>query len=84
MQDTIEWVQLSDGSAGKTYFWNRRTHVSLWLALEGMKVVWVGTRDEGYDLPPLPPGPEEYMLCALLVSVVCTPLSASSGSRHST
>ena len=67
--DTIEWVQLSDGNTGKTYFWNRRTHVSSWLAPEGMKVVWIGTRDEEgvlcycqetrvsmYDLPPLPPG----------------------------
>ena len=33
--DTIEWVQLSDGNTGKTYFWNRRTRVSSWLVPEG-------------------------------------------------
>ena len=70
--------RLGRGAAGKRrcivlepgHFWNRRTHQTIWKPLEGIKVVWVGTRNaEGevyywyrgtrvstLDLPPLPPG----------------------------
>ena len=70
MPDSIEWVQLRDGNAGKTHHWNRRIRASVWKAPAGVEVVWFGTRDEKwvlyywhtdtrvstYDLPPLPPG----------------------------
>ena len=68
MPDSIEWVQLSDDK-GRTYYWNRRTRVTRWKPLPGIRVVWVGEKDSGgevwywhngtrvstYDLPPLPP-----------------------------
>ena len=61
--------QLEDAPV-KTHFWNRRTWKSVWKPLPGVKVVWVGTRDEEgvfyhwhkvtrvsrYDLPPLSGG----------------------------
>ena len=46
MPDSIEWVQLRDGNAGKTYYWNRRTRATVWKAPSGVKVVWVGERPE--------------------------------------
>ena len=44
--DSIEWVQLRDGDAGKTYFWNRRTRATVWKSPPGVKVVWFGERTE--------------------------------------
>ena len=55
---------------GKTYFWNRRTNSTVWLAPDGVEVVWYGEKDEEgrvwywhrdtrvstFLLPPLPPG----------------------------
>ena len=43
---STEWVQLREGDAGKTYYWNRRTNRSVWKAPAGVEVVWYGTRDE--------------------------------------
>ena len=34
------WVQMQED--GKTHFWNRRTHQTIWKPPEGIKVVWVG------------------------------------------
>ena len=70
LEVSVEWVQLRDGDAGKSYFWNRRTRATVWKVPAGVEVVWYGTRDEKgvlcywhrdtrvstYDLPPLPPG----------------------------
>ena len=66
----LEWVRLNERHVGKTYFWNRRTNGTVWLAPDGVEVVWYGEKDqEGrvwywhrdtristFDLPPLPPG----------------------------
>ena len=41
-----EWVQLRDGDAGKTYYWNRRTNQTVWQPPAGVEVVWVGTWEE--------------------------------------
>ena len=70
LPDSIEWVQLRERHAGKTYCWNRRTHSTVWQAPAGVEVVWVGERDEEgavyywhrdmrvstFVLPPLPLG----------------------------
>ena len=45
LPDSVEWVQLRDGNAGKAYFWNRRTRATVWKARAGVEVVWYGTRD---------------------------------------
>ena len=66
MPVSTEWVQLSDGDAGKTNYCNRRTNSTVWKAPAGVEVVWVGSQDERglryfwhrvsrvsrYDLPP--------------------------------
>ena len=44
MPDSIEWVELCDDK-GKTHFWNRRSNETAWNPPEGIKVVWVGTKD---------------------------------------
>ena len=44
--DSIEWVQLSDGDTGRTYFRNRRTCTTEWKPPPGIRVVWVGERTE--------------------------------------
>ena len=63
-----EWVELCDAE-GRTYFWNRRSHATVWKTPPGAQIVWVGERDEeggvwywhrrtrasGYTLPPLSP-----------------------------
>ena len=68
---STEWVQLRDGNAGKTYYWNRRTRATVWKAPAGVEVVWHGNsrtekgvlyywhrdaRVSAYHLRPLPPG----------------------------
>ena len=67
--DSVEWVQLSDDTTSKAYFWHRRTHQTAWPPA-GIEVVWVGSLDkEGvlycwhkgtrvsrFDFPPLTPG----------------------------
>ena len=68
LPDSIEWVQLRERKAGKTFYWNRRTRATVWKAPAGVEVVWIGERtEEGvyywhrdtrfstFD-PPLPPG----------------------------
>ena len=70
LEDSVEWVQLWERFAGKTYYWNRRTNSTVWQTPPGVKVVWIGERNEEggvwywhrdtrvrtYTLPPLPPG----------------------------
>ena len=69
LEGSVEWVQLRDGNSGKTYYWNRRTFSTVWKPPPGVKVVWVGERNEEggvwcwhrdtrvstFDLPPVPP-----------------------------
>ena len=66
--DSVEWVKLCDDN-GKTHCWNRRSNKTAWNP-EGIKVVWVGTKNSKgvlyfwhkvsrvstFILPPLPPG----------------------------
>ena len=70
LEDSVEWVRLRDDNSGKPYYWNRRTRASAWKPPPGVKVVWIGERNEEgvvwywhrdtrvstFDLPPLPPG----------------------------
>ena len=70
LQDSVEWARLRDDNSGKPYYWNRRTRASAWQPPPGVKVVWIGERNEEglvwywrrdtrvstFDLPPLPPG----------------------------
>ena len=70
LEDSVEWVRLRDDNSGKPYYWNRRTRASAWQPPPGVKVVWIGERNEEglvwywhrdtrvstFDLPPLPPG----------------------------
>ena len=69
LEVSVEWVQLRERKAGKSFYWNRRTRATVWKAPAGVEVVWIGERtEEGvhywhrdtrvstYDLPPLPPG----------------------------
>ena len=70
MLDSIEWVQLREHHAGKSFYWNRRTRASAWQPPPGVRVVWVGERNEEggvyywhrdtrvstFILPPLPHG----------------------------
>ena len=46
-RDSVEWVvaQRNDNS-GKPYCWNRRTLSAVWKPPPGVKVVWVGERNE--------------------------------------
>ena len=67
--DSVEWVELCDDN-GKTQFCNRHSNETAWDPPEGIKVVWVGTKNSKgvlyfwhkvsrastYVLPPLPPG----------------------------
>ena len=67
---SVEWVRLRDDNSGKPYYWNRHTRASSWKPPLGVKVVWIGERNEEgvvcywhrdtrvstFDLPPLPPG----------------------------
>ena len=46
LPDSIEWVQLRERHAGKTYFWNRRTNSTVWQGPAGVEVVWYGERNE--------------------------------------
>ena len=46
LPDSIEWVQLREHYAGKTYYWNRRTDSTVWQAPAGVEVVWIGERNE--------------------------------------
>ena len=68
LPDSAEWVELYSDT-GRTYFWNRRSNLTVWQPPAGLQVVWVGEKDEdgdvwywhrrtrasGYSLPPLPP-----------------------------
>ena len=62
LPDSIEWVQLRERRAGKTFHWNRRTRATVWKAWigerteEGVFCWHRDTRVSTYDLPPLPPG----------------------------
>ena len=70
LEDSVEWVRLRDDNSGKPYYWNRRTNSTFWQAAAGVKVVWIGERDEEglvwywhrdtrvsvFDLHPLLPG----------------------------
>ena len=71
LEVSVEWVLLEDDNSGKPYYWNRRTFSTVWKPPPGVKVVWVGERNERregsgtgtgvtrvstFDLPPLPPG----------------------------
>ena len=47
LPDSIEWVQLRERHAGKTYYWNRCTNSTVWQAPAGVEVVWIGERNEG-------------------------------------
>ena len=61
-------AHLRDDNSGKPYYWNRRTFRTVWKPPPGVKVVWVGERNEEgrvwywhrdtrvstFDLPPLP------------------------------
>ena len=86
-----EWGVTTDPH-GRTYFWHRRSRRASW-RLRGHPGGEEEAEGEGHCLAALHDSsvqgavvwvlPEEYSLCALLVSVVCTPSSASSGSRHS-
>ena len=67
--DNVEWVELYDNVKSKTYYWNRRTNSTAWVAPAGIEVVWIGKQEEGggvwhwhrrtrvstFDLPPPPP-----------------------------
>ena len=44
--NSIEWVQLRERYADKTYYWNRRTNSTVWQAPAGVEVVWIGERNE--------------------------------------
>ena len=44
--DSVEWVEIRERHAGKTYYWSRRTHSTVWQAPAGVEVVWYGERDE--------------------------------------
>ena len=46
LEDSVEWVRLRDGNSGKTYYWNRRTFSTVWKPPPGVRVVWVGERNE--------------------------------------
>ena len=46
LEDSLERVRLREKHAGKTYFWNRRTHSTVWQAPAGVEVVWYGEKDE--------------------------------------
>ena len=46
LEDSVEWAQLKDGNSGKPYYWNRRTFSTVWKPPSGVKVVWVGERNE--------------------------------------
>ena len=39
-------VRLRERHAGKTYYWNRRTHSTVWQAPAVVEVVWYGERNE--------------------------------------
>ena len=68
LPDSAEWVELYNDT-GRTYFWNRRSNLTVWQPPAGLQVVWVGEKDEdgdvwywhrctrasGCSLPPLPP-----------------------------
>ena len=70
LEDSVEWVRLRDDNSGKAYYWNRRTFSTVWKSPPGVRVVWVGERNEEggvyywhrdtrvptFILPPLPPG----------------------------
>ena len=45
LPDSAEWVQLYEAT-GRTYFWNRRSNLTVWQPPAGIQVVWVGERDE--------------------------------------
>ena len=45
-RNSVEWVQFSDDVTSQTYYWNGRARRSVWKPPAGIKVVWVGTRDE--------------------------------------
>ena len=70
LSDSAEWVQCHDAATtDRPFFWNRRTHTTVWQRPPGVRVVWVctqcsgrevyywhrGTRVSRFDLPPLPP-----------------------------
>ena len=69
LEVSVEWVRLRERHAGKIDYWNRRTNSTVWLAPDGVEVVWYGEKDEKggvwywhrdtrvstFDLPPLPP-----------------------------
>ena len=44
LPDSNEWTQFSKG--GKPNYWNRRSNATAWKPPPGVKVVWVGSRDE--------------------------------------
>ena len=46
VMDSAEWVELRD-AAGRPYFWNRRSHATVWDPLEGVWVFWIGSEDDG-------------------------------------
>ena len=46
LEVSVEWVRLRERHAGKTFFWNRRTNSTVWRAPAGVRVVWVGERNE--------------------------------------
>ena len=46
LPDSIEWVQLRERHAGKTYYRNRRTYSTVWQAPAGFEVVCIGERNE--------------------------------------
>ena len=70
LEDSVEWVRLKDDNSGKPYYFNRRTLSTVWKPPPGVKVVWIGERNEEglvwcwhrdtrvsvFDLPPLPSG----------------------------
>ena len=45
LPESIDWVEFRDAN-GRTFFWNRRTNASTWKTPSGVRVVWVGERDE--------------------------------------
>ena len=61
LPDSIEWVQLRDGSAGKTYYWFRSTRATVWKAPDGVEVVCTvlglrrGSSSACHILPSPPP-----------------------------
>ena len=46
LEDSVEWVQLWERFAGKTYNWSRRTNSTVWQTPPGVKVVLIGERNE--------------------------------------